>query len=152
MAADRPRLKRIVIPTDYSDCAGLAFDWALFLAHQLGAEVTVVHVVERHLHFAPGGYDEGPGPADVESDRTHLEAYVAERLGGRGIRVECRVAVGEPALRIREAARDLGADLIVMGTHGKSGLEDLLFGSVTEKVVHHTGCPVLVVPPRVEAE
>src|SRR6185369_13617817 len=108
------------------------------------------HVIPRHLHFGAIGYADQPGEADLTKDRERLTAHVQGRLGDSGLAVRTIVELGEPALRIREAAKREKADLIIMGTHGVSRLEVLNFGSITEKVVHHTGCPVLVVPPRVE--
>jgi nucleotide-binding universal stress UspA family protein len=150
MILPRPKIQQIVVPTDYSPCADQALAWAVLHAHTFGAALTIVHVVERHLHLAPAGLADEPQEGDVEADRARLEAYVAERLAGQGVEVQCVAEAGEPSLKIREIAHRLDADLIVMGTHGRSRLEDVLFGSVVEKVVHHTGCPVLAVPPLVE--
>jgi len=150
MTLSRPKIERIVVPTDYSPCADQALAWAVLHGHTFGAKITVLHVVERHLHFAPAGYGDAPGKDAVEEDRAHLKSYVDERLGDQGLEIDLAVEIGEPPLKIREIAKRLDADLIVMGTHGKSRLEDILFGSVTEKVLHHTGCPVLAVPPEAE--
>jgi nucleotide-binding universal stress UspA family protein len=150
MNLPRPKIQRIVVPTDYSPCADQALAWAVLHAHTFGAALTIVHVVERQIHLSPAGLADEPDKDEVEADRAHLEAYVSERLAGQGLEIECLVELGDPARKIREIAQRLDADLIMMGTHGRSRLEDMVFGSVVEKVVHHTGCPVLAVPPLVE--
>ena len=144
-------IARILIPTDYSETADHALAWATLQAKTFAAEVLVLHVHSSHLHYGALGLADERSDEALAEDRARLDAYVAERFAGSGVTVRALLEVGDPPLKIREVARREMADLIVMGTHGQSRLEDLLFGSVTEKVVHHTGCPVLVVPPRTEA-
>jgi nucleotide-binding universal stress UspA family protein len=152
MPSISPTLARILIPTDYSDTADHALAWAKLHAETFGAEITILHVHARHVHYGALGLADESSDAALAGDRAQLDAYVAERFAGSGVKLRVLLEVGDPGLKIREVARRDQIDLIVMGTHGTSRLEDLLFGSVTEKVVHHTGCPVLVVPPRTEAE
>src|SRR5262249_23135234 len=104
MALSRAKVERIVVPTDYSSCADQALDWAALHAHTFGAKLTVLHVVERHLHFAPGGFAEGPHKGDIEKQRAQLDAYVADRLAAKKVDVDALVEVGEPPLKIREVA------------------------------------------------
>lgn len=145
-----PTVARILVPTDYSETAERALAWAILQARTFGAELLVVHVRPSHVHLGAIGFADEPAAGDAEQARTQLEAHVAASFSGSGLAVRTLVELGDPALKIREIARREQVSLIVMGTHGASRLEDLLFGSVTEKVVHHTGCPVLVVPPRSE--
>ena len=149
MAQISPAIARILVPTDYSETADHALEWAILQGRAFGAELTVLHVIPHHLHFGPMGFadrdEEGPA-----QDREHLAAHVAARAGDSGLKTRPLVEIGEPALKIREVARRDQIDLIVMGTNGTSRLQDVLCGSVTEAVVHHTGCPVMVVPPRSE--
>jgi nucleotide-binding universal stress UspA family protein len=151
MAQDSPAVARILAPTDYSETADRALAWAILQGRTFAAEVTVLHVIPIRLHLGAIGFADQPEVEDPAKEGAHLAAHVAAHLGDVGVRVRTLVEIGEPALKIREVARREQIDLIVMGTHGTSRLEDMLFGSVTEKVVHHTGCPVLVVPPRSEA-
>jgi nucleotide-binding universal stress UspA family protein len=146
-----PKVARILIPTDYSDTADHALAWAILHAKTFAAEVTALHVRSSHAHFGALGLADERADTALADDRARLDACVAERFAGSGVTVHALLEVGDPALKIREVARRDQIDLIIMGTHGTSRLEDLLFGSVTEKVVHHTGCPVLVVPPRTAA-
>lgn len=150
MQPNPPAIAHILIPTDYSDTADRALAWAILQGRSFGAALTVLHVIPSHIHLGAIGFaDERDGSPDEE--RARLAAHVAAHLGDSGLTIRALVEIGEPAITIREVAKRDGIDLIVMGTHGTSRLEDLLFGSVTEKVVHHTGCPVLVVPPRTAA-
>ena len=144
-------IARILIPTDYSETADHALAWAMLHAKSFGAELVVLHVHSSHLHYGALGLADERSDEALATDRARLDAYVTERFADSGVKVRALLEVGDPSLKIREVARREQADVIVMGTHGTSRLEDLLFGSVTEKVVHHTGCPVLVVPPRTEA-
>lgn len=148
----QPKIERMLVPTDYSPCADQALAWAVLHARTFGAALTVLHVIEHHLHLSPAGVGDDLQEGDLEKDRRHLESYVAERLGGAGVQVDHLVEIGEPHLRIREVARRIGADLIIMGTHGRSRLQDILFNSVAGKVIYHTGCPVLAVPPLAEED
>jgi len=152
MAPISPAIARILAPIDYSETADHALAWAILQSRAFAAELTVLHVIPSHLHFGPMGFADHPEKAAPTKDHEYLAAHVAAHLGDGGLKVRTLVEIGEPALKIREVARRDQIDLIVMGTYGTSRLEDLLCGSVTEKVVHHTGCPVLVVPPRSEEE
>ena len=145
---------KVLIATDGSNPALAALD--AFVA-RLGwfRDRPAVELV--HVH-APIPYPRAAAWAGKEA----VEKYYAEeseaalapaaaRLEAQGIVPTTVKLVGDAGREIVHHAAASGCDLIVMGTHGTSRLEDLLFGSVTEKVVHHTGCPVLVVPPRTEA-
>jgi nucleotide-binding universal stress UspA family protein len=151
MAPMSAAIARILIPTDYSETADRALDWAILQGKTFAAELTVLHVTPSHLHFGAIGFADQPEEGGPAKQRERLAAHVTPFVGDSGLTVRFLVEVGEPAIKIREVARRDQIDLIVMGTHGASRLGDLLFGSVAEKVVHHTGCPVLVVPPRSEA-
>jgi nucleotide-binding universal stress UspA family protein len=124
---------RLLLATDgsrYSDNAATA---AMRLAKTCPAEVTVVSV-------APEG-DTGKAWADAEANVERVLGFLREEgVAGRG-----QVLTGRPDVAIVEAARTEGADLIVVGSHGRTGLERLLVGSVSERVIGHTECAVLVV-------
>jgi universal stress protein A len=153
MALTLPALKRILASIDYSSQGDRALAWAVLQAQTFSAELIVLHVVERSVHFGTFGYSEPPGEPELGSDHARLEAHLREQLAGSGLVVRALVEVGDPAIKIREVARREAIDLIVIATHGKSGIGDLLFSSVAEKVIHHTGCPVLAVsPPSQEPE
>jgi len=135
-ATEGPR--RIVVPTDFSVCSMHALRYAERLARRYGAEVVLVHVDPTLL---------------VSSDvlvsrrtalRKELEDVVA-LLGTDGVRTRAELRAGAPADEILSAAEREGADLIVMGTRGRTGLAHALLGSVAENVVRRASCPVLTV-------
>ena len=128
-------LRRILFPNDHSACAGVAFLHALDLARTHGAELHMLHV---RPPARPGAPD-----CPAAAHPTCLDA--AARAGVRLVQVEERAP--RPALGILTYARAWRADLLVMGTHGRQGLDRLLLGSVAEEVVRRADCPVLTVRP-----
>ena len=135
--------KKIVCPTDFSDGSFRALAEASEMAAQSGAEIYLLHV----LGIIPPSTEPGvPEPqvwrhSDVESELRKL----AVPLTSRGIRVQYVVADGDAAEGIVHTAEKVGADLIVIATHGNTGWRHLAFGSVTEKVVRLAACPVLTI-------
>jgi nucleotide-binding universal stress UspA family protein len=146
----------IVCAVDFSDESRHALDHAALLAKWYGAQLTGVYVYAPVFtpipEFAlPGGLTvtelAGPGRIAIEQQL----AEFLRPLAAVGVVAESRVAVGDVATEIVRAAAAVGADLVVMGTHGTGGFQHLLLGSVAEKVLRKAGCPVLTVPPRVRA-
>ncbi len=142
------RLTRILVPVDFSEPSLNALAYACGLAKRFGATLTVLHVVEPvyvaepYMGVAPevGRFlDE-----EIRNAKTILTRIEADRRK-QGLRVRSLVVAGPPALLIVDTARDTGADLIVMGTHGRTGLAHAFIGSVAEKVVRTARCPVLTV-------
>ena len=146
-------IKRILCPTDFSDFSRRAFDHAVALARWYDSTVTLLHVV----HFVPmtvpahGGV-ELREVALTSEDRTALLGDMrqfADREVGGAVPVDLDLAQGTPVTEILAKAEDLQADLIVIGTHGRSGFERFVLGSVTDKVLRKAACPVLTVPTGV---
>lgn len=145
------KIKTILCPTDFSAEARSAFEVACALAREAHGRLVVLHV-ERPPVTTVGG-TAGVPPLPTEYDREHLrEELNALRPPTPDVRVEHRLEYGEPDYRIVEVAGELGADLIVMGTHGRTGLRRLLMGSVAEHVVRKAPCPVLTMRTPVESE
>lgn len=140
--------KQILVPIDFSDCSVRALDYAMALAASFGARITLLHVVEptpppqSYLGVTPP-LDE-TNQALVEAGRERLAALGKKRIGTR-LRAETLVRVGRAHSEIPDTASALGADLIVMGTHGYTGLKHVLLGSTAERIVRHAHCPVLTV-------
>lgn len=135
-------IRRILHPTDFSEHCRPAFAVACALARDYGAELVVFHVARLPL-LTPVNGVLVPTPADeAEQARGQLEQV---RPADPLVKVEHRLAEGDPAVEVLKAAGDLPADLIVMGTHGRGGLSRLLMGSVAEAVVRKAPCPVLTV-------
>ena len=141
-------LKKILVPTDFSENAGFAYAYARELAEKFEATIVVVHVAE------PISYPIGPGQIAVgwenlESElSTTIERNLEEALTAfDGLEARATRRDGSPFAELVRAARDEHADLIVMSTHGHTGIKHLLIGSTAEKVVRKAPCPVLTVHP-----
>jgi nucleotide-binding universal stress UspA family protein len=140
--------KRILVPVDFSDPSTRALRYALAMAGQLGASLDVLHVV-------PNPYVDDPGGLYLPLPVTYLDDLMdaaRKRLDGlldsadrRAPRARAIVKVGDPLRQVVDYARDEAVDLIVLGTHGRSGLAHLFLGSVAERVVRTAPCPVLTV-------
>jgi nucleotide-binding universal stress UspA family protein len=140
-----PLIKTILFATDFSSCAERAFQYALQMASAWQASLHVFHVLE----FQPGMDPEFPVSRLYldELRKTageQLDALV-RRARSHGAPVSQQQAVGIPSQEIRETARKLAVDLIVLGTHGRTGLAHILLGSTAERTVTSAPCPVMVV-------
>ncbi len=134
-------LRTILHPTDFSERSEGAFPAACSLARDHGAHLVVLYVqrpdVAGFAEYATYAPDPIQTPADVK------KSLSARRIIDPGLDVAYRVAEGDPAVHLLHAARELDANLIVMGTHGRTGLGRLLMGSVAEAVSRKAPCPVL---------
>ncbi len=141
--------KHILVPTDFGDCADHALDVAVALARRLDAKLTLLHVCElpvsAYAMYAQGLYF----PMDT------LEAAAAKALESATARLKARYPGADSVLKSGTAVDQLlitpdevGADLIVMGTHGRRGVSRVLLGSVAEKTVRLSKVPVLTVPSK----
>lgn len=142
-------IQRILVPTDFSDCAKRAIDYATELCKSLSAALVVVHVYAPPTVYLPDGVWTLPvTDADMRKElNTGLEKLAADARAV-GIRdVSTVLTEGNAAHEIGCVARDQHCDLIVMGTHGRSGVKHLLLGSVAEQVIRRADCAVLTVRP-----
>jgi nucleotide-binding universal stress UspA family protein len=143
------RLKKILLATDFGDSSAFALEYARELATKFGAELHIIHVVADIGQAALGA----PGLAmDMVELQRNLEREGAGRVEAllttfdRDVlraKTVCRTA-GHPAEAIVDYAKEAGADVIVVGTHGRQGLSHMLVGSVAERVVRSAPCPVVV--------
>ena len=138
--------QHILVPTDFSEYADYALDYAIELAKTLQARLTVLYV----FHISSLALGEGP-PTVLDDTLKAMETNAQQRLGmaldrvqQAGIQAESVIIEGTPFQTIIETAESRNVDLIVMGTHGRTGLKHVLIGSVAEKVVRVALCPVLV--------
>lgn len=138
----------ILLATDFSDPAREAADHALMLADVCGARLHLLHVVEEFSYWESFNLRHFPTPEVYEelssNARLALEALLEEDDLGE-IDVVVHVREGKPFVEIIRVAKELDVDLIVIGSHGQSGIAENLFGSTAEKVVRKAGCPVLVI-------
>lgn len=144
---------RILVPVDFSECSGAAFAAAVELARKLGATITLLHVwdvpflwpsVSDTMVTVPT--EEPMTVAQLVKKRANeeLQRFLAD-YPHAGVEVTGRLEMGEPTLAICRVAQDGHHDLIVMGTHGRTGFSRVLAGSVAENVVRHSPVPVLTV-------
>ena len=143
--------KRICCPIDFSDASRAAMEVSADLARRTGAELVLLHAYPIPGYtFPDGSVVASPKMMQDLADQAekHLGEWRAdaEKLVGAP-RVAMDKAVGEPAAEIVSFAEERGIDLLVLGTHGRTGLEHALMGSVAERVVRRARCPVLTVRP-----
>lgn len=144
-------IERILFPTDFSDNSYAALDYAIKLAEVHRAEIHVLHVLSQ-----PPGYDSfllssfqiDEIERKASSPKQHALLNLIQTRIGEQVPVKVMLRRGMPFVEIINTARKCKADLIVMATHGRSGLRQMLIGSVAEKVVRHAPCPVLTVKER----
>ena len=140
--------KSILVVTDFSDLGNSAVPVAFRLAKDQGARVILAHVLEGSNVPSPlyASYTFVPTPEQMREAearaRTDLGALVPKEL--RAVPHEIQVAPGTAATEVCRLAKDNGASLIVISSHGRSGVKHFLLGSVAERVVRHAPCPVLV--------
>ena len=141
-------LKRILLPTDFSKFSHNALNYAVALAEKFGAELYLLNVVQDIGVLLPDMVSAVPvlPPMDqiTAGVREALQRLIQENHLEQ-IKVQAEVREGTPFYEIIQFAKDKNIDLIVMGTHGRSGLAHVLMGSVAEKVVRKAPCPVLTV-------
>ncbi len=141
------KLKKILVPIDFSTLSKDALPYAVVLAGHFGAEIILVHTVEKF----PMDYLLGRELANqtfvplMKEAETNLERFAEELDQATGVKATAVVREGRPFEEICDAAKDGDADMIVLTTHGYTGLKHVWLGSTAERVVRHALCPVLVV-------
>jgi nucleotide-binding universal stress UspA family protein len=135
-------VRTILHPTDFSEHSNHAFRLACALARDYRAKVIVLHVMTP----AVVAFTEGVIPPDIDNlrERSREELYRVQPRDSR-VPIEYRLVEGDPGPDISRVASETNADVIVLGTHGRSGLGRLLMGSVAENVIRHAPCPVVTV-------
>lgn len=139
----------ILLPSDGSDAASVAVDQAIDLASRYDARLHVLYVVDQSAIEGLVSESELVAVA-LENEGTETVEAIAQLAGDHDIDVVTSVVTGHPADTILDYAADNDVDLVVMGTHGRQGLDRFLLGSVTERVVRRSDVPVLAVRQSVE--
>lgn len=144
-----PRIRRILHPTDFSRASNAAFTRAIGMAKINRAELLITHVLAPVMAIPPEGYVSPRLYEDLEaSNRSAAQKQLATRVARTrkaGVKATSLLLDGVPAERIAQAARSRRADLIVIGTHGRTGLARFFLGSVAARVAALAPCPVLTV-------
>jgi nucleotide-binding universal stress UspA family protein len=142
-------IKRIVFATDFSKASRRAFDAAVALARSNDARLTMVHVHVPPIPFVSERYIESPKWASLENEtkrwNTQQLAALVSRARKQGVAASSVLVDGEPSRQIVKTARGRHADMVVIGTHGRTGFSRLLLGSVAARVAATSTCPVLTV-------
>jgi universal stress protein A len=149
------RLKRILVPTDFSESSERALKYAVRLGRPYNAEIVILHVFHLKEYLAllsqTDEVDSGTANQVLEASKSHAVEKLQDlvrRLGDREVMVLPILLIGVPFEEIVRYAVEHEADLIVMPTHGRTGLAHFLLGSTAERVISHSICPVLVIRTR----
>ncbi|WP_136715445.1 universal stress protein [Halorientalis salina] len=134
--------ERILIPTDGSTGTAHVAMQAIDLAEQYGATLHVLNVVDSDVSSMLG---DGESTDELEQQGQHAVERIETMANIHGVTAETAVRDGDPASEILDYADDIGADVIVAGTHGRTGVKRRLIGSVAERLVRHASCPVMTV-------
>ena len=146
--------KKILCAVDFSDHSPRLADYAITLAKSTGAKLICVYVAPSlsqyvGFHVPPSSIEAFVGEIVSGADAS-MKAYLDAHF--KGCEVEGRVLVGYPAEEVLNLAEDEDVSLIIMGTHGRKGIDRILFGSVAEKIVKSARCPVLTIRPESRRE
>lgn len=142
------RLSRILVPTDFSAGAEAALTWAVRLAELFGSQVMILYVLDPSLGAIaglPAHYASMPAYGELLETVRRESKSEMEKIAKRFPTSKTLIREGSPRSVILDAATEFGAGLIVMGTHGRTGLAHAFFGSVAEHVVRYSKIPVLTV-------
>ena len=147
-----PTFNKILAPTDFSDDSKLALTYAVTLAQKFSSEIILVHVDQPLAPVMVSELNPGLDVSTMNRIAEEGRLLALKELDGAtahlresGVKARGLMRVGAPFLEIIHAAQSESADLIVMGTHGRTGLAHVLMGSVAERVVNKAPCPVLTV-------
>lgn len=144
-------INRILVPIDFSVHAKNALKYAVPMAEQLEAALHLVYVVEPTIYPADLGFGQVvlPGVEENlrEKSKEELDNLIAQEIGGR-VKATAVVRTGRPHQEILIEAEEKGVDLIIVATHGHTGVEHILFGSTAERIVRSAKCPVLTIRPQ----
>ena len=144
-------LKKILVPQDFSEYSLHALKYAVTFAEIFKSELIVLHIVEPIVYPADFSFGQVSIPAMEEEIRKHSEEQltdlVAEEIPS-GIKAIPIIRIGKPFIEIVEVAKTENTDLIVISSHGRTGMDHVLFGSTADKVVRKAPCPVLTIRPH----
>jgi nucleotide-binding universal stress UspA family protein len=148
LKGDEMKIEKILFPTDFSENSEYAFDYALDFAKRFGARLHIVHVIHELIDVT-GFYVPHISIDKIQEDMIKsademMKRFIGEKIGDFKD-FETLNIIGLPHVEILNVARDKGVDMIVMGTHGRTGIDRVLFGSTAGKVVKKASCPVLTV-------
>lgn len=140
-------LQHILVPVDFSQCSLQALRYAVAFARQFKASITLLYVVQQY--YLPGDFTGGLDYAALEKEIEENSARELERIATKNVGKKAPwkvlLRMGRPVDQIIRIADEINADLIIIATHGRTGLKHVVLGSTAENVVRHAPCPVLTV-------
>ncbi len=141
-------IKKILYPTDFSECSKHALKYAISFCKEFKAKLYILHIIDN-TYLDPSLYDFLPSEQNLDIDwegnaNKRIDLLIESEIKGN-IEIEKLVGIGTPFVEIINTAKEKEVDLIVIATHGRTGLKYALFGSTAEKVVRKSYCPVLSV-------
>ncbi len=143
-------IRSILVPIDFSVHSKNALKYAVPMARQFGASLHLIYVVEPTIYPADLGFGQVVLPGVEEELRQkgakELQVLIEREIGNR-VRATSSVRTGNPHHEILNEAEDLDIDLIIVATHGHTGVEHMIFGSTADRLVRHARCPVLTIRP-----
>lgn len=138
-----PSFSRILVPIDFSPESKNLLNYAIYLGNTFKSHLRLIHIIDTSFYGAEVAYVQLEIPKLREDVFNRLQRICREDLAG--LKSDYAVLEGSPFHEIAEAAKEFAAGMIVMGSHGYTGLKRVLLGSTAERVVRHSPCPVLVV-------
>jgi nucleotide-binding universal stress UspA family protein len=142
--------KKILYPVDFSEYTDEILEYAVAVAKQFGAELHLLHVIPNLNYFTP--YESFLTPENMVAIEQNVETEVNRDMdkitGSLDIPVKRAIKTGVTFMEIIDYIKTEHIDLVIMGTHGRSGIEHILIGSVAEKIVRKAPCPVLTIRPK----
>jgi nucleotide-binding universal stress UspA family protein len=153
-------MKRILVPTDFSDYSRIALQFAANLAHRISGRIYLVHIFDDNGIDMPGSVGSGAWMGSSVNDdlplvidrlrmiKRQMQKFIKD-CGVQGTDIYHNVEGGMPHIKINYAAEKYHCDMIVMGTHGTKGFQEMFIGTTAEKVVHYATCPVLSIKENV---
>ncbi|MBI5197126.1 MAG: universal stress protein [Nitrospirae bacterium] len=139
------KIKKILVPVDFTDYSNSVVDYAVMLARQFEAEITLIHAIEPFTYTTTDTLLVTDHYAALKEIARPLMAALHQKVSKKGVKVKSLLTRGTPHSEIVGKARKSRSNLIVIGTHGRKGLERFLLGSVAERVVRLAPCPVVTV-------
>jgi universal stress protein A len=139
------KVKKILVPVDFSPCSLKALQYAAPFAKQFGAELVIVHVVESYIPVPEVGTVDVTIIQEEIKDGAKKELEKLRQSVDPELVPTAELRIGTPWVEVIETAKKLNVDLIIVSTHGRTGLSHVFMGSIAESIVRHAGCPVLVV-------
>jgi nucleotide-binding universal stress UspA family protein len=144
------QIKTLLVPTDFSERSSAAVEMALSMAKQVGAKTLFLHSLDWSDHPDEMTAMSDEGYAFMKDQASAFLNDLVQKALKQGVEASAELANGVPFLEIIQAAGKHHADLIIMGTHGRTGLQHLMMGSQAERVLRQAPCPVLTIKNRKE--